>query len=109
MFKPHMVPRIRDNLASAGTPGKANAMVRVIDALYIWGTGSGWADTNPARGVAKLDGEEYQSWPDWALQKYPTLFPPNLRRGIDLALYTGQRISDVVKMHHRDLQEVNGH
>lgn len=102
-LKPHMVATIRDNLASAGTKGKANAMVAIIGALYRWGMQLGWADNNPANGVDKFEAEEYQPWPEWALEQYPSLFPPDLARAIDLALYTGQRISDVVKMHRRDL------
>ncbi len=107
-LRPSDVATIRDNLAKAGTPGKANAMVAIIGALFAWGLELGWADINPSRGVSKIDGEEYQPWPDWALEQYPALFPPDLKRGIDLALYTGQRISDVVKMHRRDLNESDG-
>lgn len=102
-LKPHMVARIRDNIASEGTKGKANAMVAIIGALYQWGMQLGWADSNPATGVEKFESDEYQPWPDWALEKYPSLFPSEISRPIDLALYTGQRISDVIKMHRNDL------
>lgn len=103
-LEPRHVATIRDNLG-AETPGKANAMVRVIGALFAWGRELGWCRINPADGITRLDGEEYQPWPEWALKAYPTLFPAELVRLIDLALYTGQRISDTIRMHRRDITD----
>jgi integrase len=103
-LEPHHVATIRDNLG-AETPGKANAMVAIIGALFAWGRELGWCKINPAEGITKLDSEEYQPWPEWALQAYPTVFPGELVRLSDLALYTGQRISDTIKMHRRDVSD----
>jgi integrase len=105
-LEPHMVARIRDNIANEGTKGKANAMVAVIGALYQWGLQLGWAKLNPADGVDKFDSDPYVPWPEWALEQYPALLPPDLKRLVDLALYTGQRISDVVTMHRKHITRI---
>lgn len=103
-LEPAHVATIRDNLG-AETPGKANAMVAIIGALFAWGRELGWCKINPAESITRLDGEEYQPWPQWALEQYPTLLPPELVRMVDLALYTGQRLSDTIKMHRKDIND----
>jgi integrase len=99
---PHDVARIRDNIG-AEKPGKANAMVRVIGALYVWGRERGWCKLNPADGIKKLKGGEYLPWPPEALASIDCL-RPDIAFACKVALHTGQRMGDVVAMRRTDIQ-----
>ena len=99
---PHHVARIRDNIGTE-KPGKANAMVRVIGALYVWGRERGWCKINPAEGIKKLKGGEYQPWPPNALAAIDSL-RPDIAFACKIALHTGQRMGDVVGMRRTDIQ-----
>jgi integrase len=99
---PHDVARIRDNIG-ASKPGKANAMVRVIGALYVWGRERGWCKINPADGIRKLKGGEYKPWPPEALAVIDGL-RPDIAFACKIALHTGQRMGDVIAMKRTDIQ-----
>lgn len=96
-LKPYSLARLRDNMAA--TPGKANSMLSVIGALYAWGRERGWVtQANPATGIPKLEMGEHQPWSQEALDAFPEALPPPLARCCMIALYTGQRLGDVLAM-----------
>lgn len=99
---PAQVAAIRDGLGN--TPAKANAMVRAIAALYKWGRQRGFAKDNPASGIDKLKIGEYQPWPLWAWELTADL-RPELRLACTLALYTGQRLGDILNMHMGQIKD----
>jgi integrase len=99
---PHHVARIRDNIG-AEKPGKANAMIRVIGAIYVWGRERGWCKVNPADGIKKLKGREYPPWPPEALAAINRL-RPDIAFACKIALHTGQRMGDVIAMKRADIQ-----
>jgi integrase len=87
---------LRDKFA--GTPGKANATVRALGALFKWASKAGrkYMAVNPAAGIELLEGGEHEPWPEHLVEA--ALADPAMRLPVGLLYYTGQRISDVVKM-----------
>lgn len=100
---PAHVAGFRDDLGQ--TPAKANAYVKAIAALYAWGRERGFAVTNPADGISKLKLGQYRPWPQWAWRISQKHFRPELRLACGLALYTGQRLGDVLAMKLGDIRK----
>jgi integrase len=57
-------------------------------------------DANPTQGVSRLHKvrKEHEPWPPEAIIAFDHAAPPNLRLALQLALFTGQRRADLVKM-----------
>lgn len=87
---------LRDKYAE--TPGKANAILRSLGAVYAWAAKPGrrYVRENIASGVDQLDMGEHRQWPIGLVQM--ALEDPQMRLPVGLLYFTGQRISDVVKM-----------
>lgn len=97
-----MVKAVRDDYAAH--PRKAHKIKQMVSAIY------GWADQaahvpekfNPAAGLKKLKtkgGEqEIVVWSDHEIALFLQHVEPRMRTPVMLALYTGQRLSDVVAM-----------
>jgi integrase len=97
-----MVKAVRDDYADH--PRKAHKIKQMVSALY------GWADQeqlvpekfNPAAGLKKLKtkgGEqEIVVWSDHEIALFLQHVEPRMKTPVILALYTGQRLSDVVAM-----------
>ena len=101
-LKPHGVARLRDNLNQK--PATANRFIKSISALYSWGREHGWVEINPAMKIKKLKGGEHQPWPDELLALIPTVLPDEVAWPHLVALHTGQRLGDVLRMHARDVE-----
>lgn len=101
--------RRRDVIAArdaySDTWRKANAMVEQISILASHAIELEWITSNPASGVQKMKGGEYQPWPDDKLQAFERYCAKNNLVTELLAYHlctgTGQRIGDVVKMEWR--------
>lgn len=100
---PSHIAAIRDQ--NGDTPAKANAIIRAIAALYAWGREAGHAIGNPANGIKKLKIGEWQPWPEWALRIAEKHLRDELRIACLLALYTGQRLGDVLEMKLSDVRK----
>lgn len=88
--------------AYASTWRKANAMVETISILARHAITLGWISHNPAQGVEKLTGGEYEPWPE-AVQDAFVAYCEEHDLTVPLIAYhlctgTGQRIGDVCKM-----------
>ena len=99
--KPKDVAEFRDALGA--TPAKANAYVRSIAALYLWGRERGFANANPAEGISKLKIGEYQPWPAWAWETAMAHFRAEIRDACLLGRFTGQRLGDVLALKITDI------
>jgi len=101
-LEPRHIAELRDGWGK--TPAAANAMIRAIQALYKWGRERGLAKANPADKISKLKIGEYEPWPQWAwnLVQY---MRPELRLACTLALYTGQRLGDLLEMHMGQIRD----
>lgn len=55
---------------------------------------------NPTYGISRLHKvtREHESWPDYVIEAFDKAAPPNLVLARQLAFYTGQRRSDLIKM-----------
>lgn len=86
----------------ADTWRKANGMVENISILARHAIDLEWIAANPAQGVEKLKGGNYEPWPDALLVKFEehcTEQELHLERVIyELCIGTGQRIGDVCEM-----------
>lgn len=94
---PHHVAGFQDALAA--TPSAADMAVTCVKILYVWAIRKGYATMNPAREIRKQHhhGKQYEPWPDWAIELISSM-PSEPRIACMLALYTGQRMGDVVNM-----------
>lgn len=87
---------LRDKFAA--TPGKANAILRSVGALYAWAgkPGRRYVKENIASGIDTLEMGEHEAWPLGLIEM--ALEDPAMRLPVGLLYFTGQRISDVVAM-----------
>lgn len=87
---------LRDKYAS--TPGKANAIIRSIGALYHWAKKPGrrYVKENIAAEVEPLEAGEHQPWPRELVEE--ALNDPAIRLPVGLLYFLGQRIGDTCKL-----------
>ena len=102
--EPKHVLTLRDTRAD--TPADANNMLRALSAMFGWSSLRGWRPTNPCLRVPKLKGGEgWAPWPWDAIQHLHKHVTGHLWETAALALYTGQRMSDVLTMCWSDIDE----
>lgn len=88
---------IRDGMAD--TPRAANLMLSVISILMGFAVDRGMREHSPAQKVKKLrGGSSYKPWPDVAVERFRAGASPRIVWAVELALYTGQRLGDVLAM-----------
>ncbi len=89
----------------ADTPGMANNLIRALSSMLAWSVPRGWRDTNPCTGLRKLKGGE--GYMPWSREEI-VFFRAKARRDIwhasALALYSGQRLNDVLNMRWSDIK-----
>ena len=95
-MEPHHIAALRDSFGH--TPSKADHYVAVCRAIFGWGVERGFVRANPAIGISTIAKvEPYEPWPHWAWELVP-LMRRELRVACFLALYTGQRLGDILRM-----------
>lgn len=97
MMEMKHVTEIRDELRQ--TPGARNDVVKALSALFHWAVGTaGLAKTNPCAGISRLDsGDGFHTWTENEVAQYEATHPrgTKARLALELALYTGLRISEL--------------
>lgn len=101
---PFHLAELQDDFGSE-TPAKANMIVAAIGAMYAWGIQRNWADMNPANAITRLDGGEYEPWPQKIWELAMDSLRPDMRLACVFCLYTGQRISDVLAMNLESVKD----
>jgi integrase len=101
--QPMHIAELRDQYGK--TPAKANNLVATIGALYAWGIERGFATRNPTHDVSRLGGGEYEPWPEAIWNLAIEHLRPEVRLACVLALYTGQRLGDVLRMQLGDIKD----
>ena len=102
--EPRHVFALRD--ARAETPADANNLLGALSALLGWSVPRGWRRENPCREVPKLKkGEGYAPWPWETIEHFEKEARRDLWHAAALALYSGQRLSDVLKMKWSDIAD----
>lgn len=96
IITPEHVMALRDKFADQ--PGKANATLRSLGALFAWASKPGrkYVATNLAAGIELLETGEHEAWPKWLVEE--ALNDPEIRLPVALLYYLGQRIGDTAKM-----------
>lgn len=90
------VVALRDKFADK--PGKANAVLKAIGALYKWASRPGrrYVKESIVEGVDAIDMGEHEPWPLWLIEK--ALDDKEVRLPVALLYFFGQRIGDTVRM-----------
>lgn len=87
---------IRDDMAEM--PSKANNFIAGVSRLYGFGIDRGMVQINPVSGIKKLKIGEHRPWTEQEIQDFLTIASPSMSLAMKLALYSGQRLGDVIKM-----------
>ncbi len=102
--EPKHVLALRD--AHAKTPASANNLLRTLSSLLGWSVPRGWRRDNPCREIQKLKiGEGYAPWPWDAIEYFAAHARRDLWHAAALALFSGQRLSDVLKVKWSDVSD----
>lgn len=96
--RPVHIHELRDALAE--TPGKANNWLNVLKLMLAYSTERDWRGDNPAIDIAPLPIGEHEPWPADVLEQARTEATPMIWLAIVTGLCSGQRISDVIRIHH---------
>lgn len=89
------------------TPGAANNVLDALKAMCRWANGPvELLSHDPTQGVHRFEkGKGHEPWTDAQLEYAEKHFTGALRRFYFLSRYTGQRISDIVRLGPNDLDE----
>jgi integrase len=102
--EPKHVISLRDTRAD--TPADANNLIRTLSALMGWASLRGWRGDNPCTRIPKLKiGEGWSPWSWEAIDHFRGTASPRMWQAAALALYTGQRLSDVLAMRWLDIDQ----
>lgn len=86
------------------TPNIANRMLTVIKAIFERGVRRSVCDTNPAYGIKRFEEASRDRYlEDWEFNAIRLHANPQTRLIMDMCYITGQRISDVLGIQHRDI------
>jgi integrase len=105
LLRPSHVQALMDGLAK--TPGKANNVLDALRAMCRWAMGPReLLSRDPTLGVVHFEGGEgHRPWTPEQLKVADENFTGMLRRAYVLARFTGQRISDVVRLGWTDVDD----
>jgi integrase len=108
-FRPAQITRAsvmayKDSLATK--PRTANYHLAILRLVLNFGVDRGWLSANPALRPKMLRGSEgpRKPWPQTAIDRFREANAGNAEMllALDLGLYTGQRLGDVIKMRRDD-------
>jgi integrase len=86
------------------TPNTANRMLTIIKAVFERGVRRGLCDTNPAYGIKRFEeGKRDRYLQDWEFNAIRSRTNPHTQLIMDMCYLTGQRISDVLAIQHKDI------
>jgi integrase len=87
-------------------PGMANLTRAVLRRLFSYAIDLGWRRDNPFERVKKYKLGTHHTWTDAELEAFEKRWPLGTRQRLAYALllYTGQRVSDVVRMKRSDIR-----
>ena len=105
-LQPRHVRKIRNDIAAKSTTG-ADIAMSLISALWEFATeqlGLDELGADPTHGIKRVHkvAHEHEPWPQDLIERFLCEARPSLRWAVRLALYTGQRRSDLVKMKWSD-------
>lgn len=96
-IEPKHVLILRDGYSDR--PASANNLIRCLSSMMAWSVPRGWRGDNPCREIKPLrGGEGYEPWPWKVIEQAKAVLRTDLWWAVALALYTGQRLGDVLAM-----------
>ena len=100
-LQPRHIRKIRNEIA-AGSTTAADLAMSLLSALWEFGTEQLGLElgADPTHGIKRVHkvAHEHEPWPPELIERFLREARPSLRLAVKLALYTGQRRSDLVKM-----------
>ena len=85
------------------TPGKCRLVMATVKNILGYAHDRDWIASNPAIGMKGMPSmNEIEPWTDEEIEKAVRTAPPHLADVIHMALYTGQRRSDLIEMKWKD-------
>jgi integrase len=99
----NVVMTYRDSMVD--NPGKANNALKILSRLYSFAIDRDMATVNPVSRVKKIKLGSYRPWTLEEIEKFKIIAAPHMRLALNLALYTGQRQSDVLKMRWEQIKD----
>jgi integrase len=101
-LEPRHVRELRDQMRE--TPEAANSLLTALSSMLGWSIPRGWRADNPCEHVKPFPpGEPWSAWSWDAIDAFRALAIPEMRCAMALALYTGQRRGDVLRMNWSDV------
>jgi integrase len=90
----------------AETPGAANNVLKKLKILMRFALDQDFRADDPTARVKKFKSTEFHTWTDEEIAQFEYRWPVGStpRLAFSLLLFTGQRLSDVVRMHWRDVE-----
>lgn len=79
-------------------PAKANNLIKTISRLYSFGIDRGVIKHSPLTNIRKLKIGEWRPWKQEEIDIFREKAPAPMVLALNLALYTGQRLGDVISM-----------
>lgn len=103
--KPKNILNLRNK--HADRPYTANGFLKVLNILFTWGIPEEYCETNPAESVRllKTDGDGYPPWHNEDIKHFNKNAPSQLVLAVQLALYTGQRMQDLIGIRWSDIED----
>lgn len=93
-----VITDIRNAIAQTRGNGASTGFVKTASALFGWAIENGWLKASPTVRMRRLKGGHLPAWtPEEAVLAIENL-PEHLRRAVVLALYSGQRRGDLVRL-----------
>lgn len=96
---PHVI-RLQDKYLDR--PGAWNTLAAVMSNVFSEARRRGMCDHDPMKDVPALEVGTYKAWPDYLVDHVRSNVELDVRRIIDLAVFTGQRRGDLAKMRWSD-------
>ncbi|MEZ7136876.1 tyrosine-type recombinase/integrase [Komagataeibacter sp. SM21] len=94
---------IRDMIASCRGHGASNGFLSIVRSFFGWAVTRDWIEVNPASGIRMLPSKPLPTWTPEIVQQAMGSLNHALQRAIIMALFTGQRRSDLCRMKWSDI------
>jgi integrase len=89
----------------ADTPGAANSLLRVTNALWKWGRKRGHVKNDPGTDLETMDVGEHEPWPEHVLETVLGCDAEDVRLAVHLLYFTALRFNDALGLRWSDLRD----
>ena len=89
-------------------PARANYAAEVFRRLLSFAFDRGYVSFNPAVRPGKIKTGSYKPWGETDIEAFRKVAPPHILLALDIALYTGQRLGDILNMTWKQITDDGG-